>query len=93
VRVAVPLDVSEALAAQAIVAPNPFQNHITVTLPDGMLPGCTFELSDLTGRRVGQWLLRDGVTPIMLPELSQGTYVYRLLLGRQLIQSGVVVRQ
>ena len=71
-------------ALEVVVFPNPFVEGVQVTLENGLGDAVEIQLFDASGRLI----LQDTYEPtnqlrISLPQLSQGNYFLKLVLGRQ----------
>jgi Secretion system C-terminal sorting domain len=69
--------VSAEIIAQVKVYPNPFTNNIVVTLEKNDL-NSSFELFDISGRKIMTSKLNNSVNRIQFNKPGAGIYIYRI---------------
>jgi parallel beta-helix repeat protein len=79
------------------IFPNPANGQVTVQVEMAEGEFGTFELFDLSGRKVGSWDLQGGQTnhSLILSDLPTGTYIYRITINGVAKQTDrlVIVRE
>jgi len=74
------------------VYPNPTVNFLNLTISDYQFNQLKLMLFDVQGKLVKQEQCSAASTPIDMSELSQGTYLLKVLEGNQELQSYKVVK-
>jgi hypothetical protein len=85
-----PLGVAPVSEDIASLFPNPVRESLTINF-DRELSSASFELFDLSGRRIIQRRIENG-TSLNLEELEEGVYLYRISTGEH-FQSGKLVKK
>lgn len=88
----IPISLTENIAEEIEVYPNPASDHITLNTSTAVSP-VELELFDMQGKRVGRYYVPEGAaTRIELGEFSSGTYLYRLSGGIKEQRGTLVIR-
>ncbi|MCB9294600.1 MAG: PKD domain-containing protein [Lewinellaceae bacterium] len=83
-----------SLNGEAVLFPNPFDAHLSLSLPPGWLPvHASLRLFNQLGQPAGQWRLHAGVNTFEVRHLPGGVYFYVLEEGGKVWQQGKVVRR
>jgi hypothetical protein len=76
------------------VYPNPTTGILTIAIAEKSAMDVTFELRDLKGNLLRQYPIRSktGMAQMDISELSNGTYIYRLLSNDVILDSGQIIK-
>ena len=86
-------DVGDADSIQVIFYPNPFENQITILIPEVEYPDGMFSLYSLSGSLQFRQHLQDRQTTIDLHEVADGAYMAVFIYNANDVISRVVFKQ
>jgi hypothetical protein len=80
---------------QFLIYPNPTQSILTLAYESKPSGTCIFSIQDMNGRKlIEQAILNEkGIMQFDLSQYPDGVYVYQIMDGKEVLQSGQIVKQ
>ncbi len=73
------------------IGPNPFHQELLIHWEQTPYHRLQFQILDIQGKSIARHNLSQGNNIIHLPQLSTGTYIYQILDGNTLVQTGKLI--
>jgi aminopeptidase N len=90
-QVLVGLNENEQAEKTVVVFPNPAKNQFTISAENFDAVDCSYEVYDLSGRKLLEGKLNNKQTQVSLNSLSSGHYTVKILSGKEKISSHKIV--